>query len=188
MSGSAARSRRARWRSRSCSRGRDPGLRCDRRTRCRSRRCHSRLRCCRWMCNCWRYPRSRRPGRASRNTSRPHRGTGRSRPGSGRLSSNSGSNRSDGLRCCGSRRRASRAHRWSRLCSLRPGFFLRLHSRFGCRESLEMLPHEFGVVQVERARVRLLFGDADFRQIIDQDFCLDLEFPCQLVDADLIWI
>jgi hypothetical protein len=53
---------------------------------------------------------------------------------------------------------------------------------------LKVLSHEFGVVQVERARVSLLFGDADFRQVIDQDFSLDLEFSCQLVDADLIWI
>jgi hypothetical protein len=51
-----------------------------------------------------------------------------------------------------------------------------------------MLPHKFGVVQVERARVRLLFRDADLRQVIDQDLGLDLEFSGQLVDADLVWI
>jgi hypothetical protein len=51
-----------------------------------------------------------------------------------------------------------------------------------------MLPHQFGVVEVERARVRLLVRDADLGQIIDQDLGLDLEFSGQLVDADLIWI
>jgi hypothetical protein len=51
-----------------------------------------------------------------------------------------------------------------------------------------MLPHELGVVQVERTRVRLLVRDADFRQVVNQDFGLDLEFSGQLVDADLIWI
>jgi len=51
-----------------------------------------------------------------------------------------------------------------------------------------MLPHQFGMIQVERARVRLLVRDADFRQVIDQDLGLDLEFSGQLVNADLIWI
>jgi hypothetical protein len=51
-----------------------------------------------------------------------------------------------------------------------------------------MFPHEFGVIEIERARVRLFIVDADFRQVIDQDFRLDLEFPRQLVNADLIWI
>jgi len=51
-----------------------------------------------------------------------------------------------------------------------------------------MLPHKFRVVQVERARVRLLVRDADLWQVINQDFGLDLEFSGQLVNADLIWI
>jgi hypothetical protein len=51
-----------------------------------------------------------------------------------------------------------------------------------------MFPHEFGVAQIERARVSLLLVDANFREIIDQDLGLDLELPCQLVDADLIRI
>jgi hypothetical protein len=49
-----------------------------------------------------------------------------------------------------------------------------------------MLPHQFGVLDVERTRVRLLLGDADLRQVVDQHLGLDLEFPCQLVDANLI--
>jgi hypothetical protein len=51
-----------------------------------------------------------------------------------------------------------------------------------------MLPHKFGVVEVERARVRLLVRDTDLGQVIDHDLGLDLEFSGQLVDADLIWI
>jgi hypothetical protein len=51
-----------------------------------------------------------------------------------------------------------------------------------------MLAHKFGVIEVERTRVRLLIVDADLGQKVDQDFRFDLEFPCQLVDADLIGI
>jgi hypothetical protein len=51
-----------------------------------------------------------------------------------------------------------------------------------------MLPHELGMVQIERARVSLLLGDTNFREIIDQDLGLDFELPGQLVNADLIRI
>lgn len=51
-----------------------------------------------------------------------------------------------------------------------------------------MLPHELGMGIVDRARVRLLLGDADFRQVLDQNFRFDLEFPGQLIDSDLIRI
>jgi hypothetical protein len=51
-----------------------------------------------------------------------------------------------------------------------------------------MLPRQLGVIQIERTRVRLLVRDADLRQEIDQHLGLDLEFPGQLVDADLIGI
>jgi hypothetical protein len=37
-----------------------------------------------------------------------------------------------------------------------------------------MPSHKFGVLKIERARVRFLLGNADLRQIIDQDFGLDL--------------
>jgi hypothetical protein len=50
-----------------------------------------------------------------------------------------------------------------------------------------MLPHQLGVLDVERARVRLLVRDADLRQVFDQHLGFDLEFPCQFVDADLNW-
>jgi hypothetical protein len=53
-------------------------------------------------------------------------------------------------------------------------------------EILEMLPHQLGVLEIKRARVRLLFLDADLRQVVDQHFGLDLEFPCQFIDANLI--
>jgi hypothetical protein len=51
-----------------------------------------------------------------------------------------------------------------------------------------MLPHEFGMAQVDRARMRLLLGNTNFREVIDQDLGLDFELPGQLVDADLIRI
>jgi hypothetical protein len=51
-----------------------------------------------------------------------------------------------------------------------------------------MLPHEFGVVKVERARVGLLLCNSDLGQIVDQDLGLDLEFSGQLVDADLVGV
>jgi hypothetical protein len=51
-----------------------------------------------------------------------------------------------------------------------------------------MFPDEVRVLQIERTRVRLLFRDADFGQVVDQDLGLDLEFTRQLINADLIWI
>jgi hypothetical protein len=51
-----------------------------------------------------------------------------------------------------------------------------------------MFAHEFGVIEIERARVRFLLGYADFRQVVDQDFRLDLKLPGQLVNSDLIWV
>jgi hypothetical protein len=51
-----------------------------------------------------------------------------------------------------------------------------------------MLASEFGMIQVERARVRLLFGDADLGQIVDQDLGLDLQLARQLIDTNLIGV
>src|ERR1700690_2668592 len=51
-----------------------------------------------------------------------------------------------------------------------------------------MFPRKFGLVEIERARVRFLFRDADFRQEIDQHLRLNLEFPGQLVNSNLIRI
>jgi len=50
----------------------------------------------------------------------------------------------------------------------------------------KMLAHQLGVLKIERARVCLLLGNADLRQIVDQDFGLDLEFSGQFVDPDLV--
>src|SRR5580704_12023237 len=51
-----------------------------------------------------------------------------------------------------------------------------------------MLSRKLRMFEIERARVRLLFRDADFRQEIDQDFRFDLEFARQLVNSNLIGI
>jgi hypothetical protein len=51
-----------------------------------------------------------------------------------------------------------------------------------------MPPHQLGMVQIERTGVCLLVVDANLRQIIDQNFGLDLKLSGQLVNADLIWI
>ncbi len=42
------------------------------------------------------------------------------------------------------------------------------------------------MIEIERTRVRLLFGDADLGEIVDQDFRLDLQLARQLVNANLI--
>jgi hypothetical protein len=65
---------------------------------------------------------------------------------------------------------------------------LRRLSFFSSRQAAEMLAHQFRMLQVDRARVRLFFRDAGFRKIVNQDFRLDLQFPCQLVNPDLIGI
>jgi len=51
-----------------------------------------------------------------------------------------------------------------------------------------MFARQFGVFDIERARVRLLVFNADLGQEVDQHLCLDLEFPRQLVDTNLIGI
>ena len=60
---------------------------------------------------------------------------------------------------------------------------------FGGGEIMEMLPYTVRLLILKGARVRFLLGDADVRQVLDQDFSLDLQLPRELVDADLrqIW-
>jgi hypothetical protein len=89
--------------------------------------------------------------------------------------------------CRRSRCRRGRLRRWlfrgrgfRRLC--------RFLSFFGSRQAAEMLAHQFRVLQVNRARVRLFFRDTGFREVVNQDFRLDLQFPRQLVNPDLIGI
>ena len=43
----------------------------------------------------------------------------------------------------------------------------------------------FGLVVIQRTRVRLLFRDADFRQILDEHLGFDLELARQLVNSNL---
>jgi len=49
-----------------------------------------------------------------------------------------------------------------------------------------VLAREFGVLDVDRTRMGLLFGDADLGEILDQDLGLDLEFPGQFIDTNLV--
>lgn len=113
-----------------------------------------------------------------------------------------------GRRCDGSRdMRDRRGYRWRRNGSgssrfrrrgrwrcrpgLRGGDFGGLFgfgSRFFVGEILEVLPGEFGVSDVDRTRVGLLLGNADFRQIVDEDFCLDFQLASELIDSNLIGV
>lgn len=43
----------------------------------------------------------------------------------------------------------------------------------------------FRLVVFQRTRMRLLFRDADFRQILDEHLGLDFELARQLIDANL---
>jgi hypothetical protein len=49
-----------------------------------------------------------------------------------------------------------------------------------------MLPHKLGVINIDRARVRLLFGDTDFGKVINQYLRFDFQLSRQLVNSDLI--
>jgi hypothetical protein len=51
-----------------------------------------------------------------------------------------------------------------------------------------MLSRKLRVFEIKRARVRLFFCDTDFRQELDQDFRLHLEFARQLIYSNLIRI
>ena len=46
----------------------------------------------------------------------------------------------------------------------------------------------FGLIVLQRTRMRLFFGDADFRQILDEHLGLDFQLARQLVDSDLSWV
>jgi len=51
-----------------------------------------------------------------------------------------------------------------------------------------MLARKFRMLDVDRARVRLLLSDADLGQVVDQNFRFDLEFPREFVNSDLIGV
>jgi hypothetical protein len=67
--------------------------------------------------------------------------------------------------------------------SRRPAFW------FGGAFSVEALPHQLCNRLVDRAGVRLLFGDADFGQHFYNHVRWNLQLPRQLVDTDFahIW-
>ena len=87
------------------------------------------------------------------------------------------------LRAHGRRRSRSCRDRLRRRL-LRSGRFLgfcRFFSFLSRSQAAEMLAHQFRVLQVNRARVRLFFRDTGFREVVNQDFRLNLQFPRQLV-------
>ena len=144
-------------------------------SRRRSRMCRmSRVRCRRTQCSAGR----RDCGRCT-DWTRGRRGRNGRSGSSGRRSQR---NR------CRCRRFGGRWSGWRRRWS-RPrgglGFHRRRLRRFRCcfrrREALKMLPRQFRVLDIDRARVRLLFLDADRRQKVDQHLGLDLELAGQLV-------
>jgi hypothetical protein len=108
-----------------------------------------------------------------------------SRRGGGRRHATSSWLRAHSRRCSRSR------HGWFRrwlLCRRRFRSLLGRLGFFSSRQAAEMLAHQFGVLQVNRARVRLFFRNAGFRKIVNQDFRLDLQFPRQFINPDLIGI
>ena len=84
--------------------------------------------------------------------------------------------------------RGSRCRRTNRRLRLGRRELRRLGGGFLFRFLAKVLAHQFGVLDVNRAGMRLFLRDADLRQEIDQDFGLDLQFPGQFIDADLIGI
>ncbi len=59
---------------------------------------------------------------------------------------------------------------------------------FGVSELLEMFFYFFGGGDFNRAGVSLFFGDANFREIVEDRLSLDLEVAGQFVDANLIGV
>jgi hypothetical protein len=53
---------------------------------------------------------------------------------------------------------------------------------------VEVLAHELGMLEIKRARVRLLLGDTNLGQIINQNFRFDLKLSRQFVNSDLICV
>src|SRR6516162_1531756 len=64
--------------------------------------------------------------------------------------------------------------------------FRSLRGSLGFGQLAEMLAHEFSVIEIKRARVRLLLGNADLRKIFDENFRFDLELSRQFIDPNLI--
>jgi hypothetical protein len=85
------------------------------------------------------------------------------------------------------RPRRTSGHR-SRCLRFGGSSFGRFSRRFLLRQLVEMLANELRMREIERTGVRLFFCDADLGQVLDQHFGLDLEFPGQLVNSNLIRI
>jgi hypothetical protein len=64
---------------------------------------------------------------------------------------------------------------------VRRRLLLRLFGKPAARNPAAEVQHD---VIIERTGVRLLIGDAQFRQQLQNDVRLDLEFSSQLVDAN----
>jgi hypothetical protein len=60
--------------------------------------------------------------------------------------------------------------------------------RLGQTFSVDALPHQLGNRFIDRAGVRLFFGDADLRQHFYDHVRWNLQLPRQLVDADFAHI
>ena len=92
-----------------------------------------------------------------------------------------------GWRRCGSR--GSRSYHWLShrlgLCGGDLGLLLRLGRRFGVCLRAKVFADPFRLVVLKRARMGLLLGNPDLRQVLDQELCLDLEFPREFVDTNL---
>ncbi len=159
----------------SCSaRGSRNGVRCGR----SSRTSRTRRRCCCRTSNHWRSPDRRdNAGPCGRNRCRRSRGSHlwRCRLGHGRCRS--------GLYDWSSRHFRRRL---LRRCSFR--YLLGFRCFFRCGHIAKMLANALRVHQVDRTRMRLLFGDASFWEVLDQDFRLDLEFSSQFINPNLIGI
>ena len=65
------------------------------------------------------------------------------------------------------------------------GLLLCFSRSFRVSFSAKMLAYLFCLVVLERTRMGFLLGNPDLRQVVDQDLGLDLEFPRELVDANL---
>ncbi len=59
---------------------------------------------------------------------------------------------------------------------------------FGGRQFLEMLAHQFRMPHVNGAGMRFLFGNANFREIVQHRLGFYFQFARQFIDADLICV
>jgi hypothetical protein len=65
----------------------------------------------------------------------------------------------------------------------RLGFYRRLRHR-AAAPVLEVVAHLFGLVGLNRTRVRLRLSHANRRQSVQNGPALDFQFPCEIVDSN----